>query len=96
MAFVSQLCIRHWSICELSPFLSSMEYMIRVAVLCAFHSEVAIIKHSHGFGLAWIIVIPKRSGYARFFEKLCKLGQLRGLLIPIQIQPPVDHDHAFA
>jgi hypothetical protein len=37
----------------------------------------------------WIVVIPKLRGYARLFEKLCQLGHLRGLLEPIQIQPPV-------
>jgi len=73
-----------------------MEYVIRVAVFSAFNSEVVIIKHSNGFGLAWIVVIPKLRGFARFFEKLCYISQLRGLLVPIQIQPPVDHDHAFA
>jgi hypothetical protein len=69
--FVSQLCIRRWSIREISLFLSSMEYLIRVAVLCASPSEVVCNKHSNGFGLAWIVVIPKRRGYARIFEKLC-------------------------
>ena len=94
--FVSQLCIHHSSISEISPFLSSMEYVIRVAVFCTFHMELVIIKHSNDFGLAWwTIVILKRCRYARFFEKCCYLSQLRGLLEPIQIQPPVDHDYAL-
>jgi hypothetical protein len=46
------LCIRHWSIREVSPFLSSMKHVIRVAVFCAFPSEIVCIKHYNGFGLA--------------------------------------------
>ena len=36
------------------------------------------LKHSDGIGLFWIVVIPKRRGYARFFEMLCQLGRCRG------------------
>ena len=69
--FVSQLCIRRWSIREISLLLSSMDYMIQVTVFCASSSEVVCTKHSNGFGLAWIVASPKRRGYARMFEKLC-------------------------
>ena len=66
----SWLCIRRWSIRELSLFLSSVEYVMRLAVFCAYTSKVrCYLKHSDGCGLAWIVLIPKRRGYARFFEK---------------------------
>jgi len=62
LCLAHRLCIRHWSIRELSPFLSSIEYVIRVAVFCAYPSKVGCIKHSNVLGLAWIVVIPKRLG----------------------------------
>ena len=68
---VSQLCIRRRSIRYLSLLLSSVDYVIRVAIFCASPSWVVCTKNSDGFGLAWIVVIPKCRGYGRFFVKLC-------------------------
>ena len=77
-------------------FLSSIEYVIRLVILCASLSKVGSIKYSNGLGCASIVVIPKRRGYARFLKKICELGRLRGLLVAIQVGPPsVDHDRAF-
>jgi len=75
----------NWSIQhEITPFLSSMEYVIRVAVFCAFHSEIAIIKKTlQPQWPFWAFCLNRSYGYSEaprmrevLLEKLLLVGYL--------------------